>query len=174
MSFKLGKRIIIIGNSGSGKTTISCQLGELLKLPVVHLDKEYWKEGWVRPPKEEWNEKIKTLVSNSEWIMDGIFSDSLEIRLIRADTVIFLDYNRFVCLYGALKRWLTYFGKSRPDVAESCIEKIDFVLLKWVLWTFPNKSRKNIIYHLSIYNDKNLIIIKNRKALKQFLKTIAA
>jgi adenylate kinase family enzyme len=168
----LGKRIIIVGNSGSGKSTISRQLGELLKLPVVHLDKEYWQKGWVRPPQEEWNEKIKTLVSAPEWIMDGIFSDSLEIRLIRADTVIFLDYNRFVCLYGALKRWRTYLGKSRPDAAEGCVEKIDFVLLKWVLWTFPNKSRKKIINHLSKHDSKNIIVIKNRKALNQFLRTI--
>ena len=176
MPFKLGKRIIIIGNSGSGKTTVSYQLGESLKLPVTHLDKEYWKEGWVRTPEEEWAEKINALISEPEWILEGNFSSTLEIRLSRADTVIFLDYNRFVCLSGVIKRWLAHLGKTRPDMAEGCPEKIDFAFLfaflKWVLWGFPAKSRKKIVKCLAKYKYTEQIVVKSRAELRHFLRTV--
>jgi adenylate kinase family enzyme len=172
MSFRLGNRIIIIGNSGSGKTTLSYSLGELLNLPIVHLDKEYWKEGWIGTPKEEWKKKVKSLVSDSEWIMDGNFGSSLEIRLHRADTIIFLDYNRFICLLSVLKRWRTYLGKTRPDMTEGCPEKIDFDFLRWILWTFPKKLRMNITKNISLHKNKVIIVINNRKKLKHFLAAI--
>ena len=170
----MGKRIIIIGNSGSGKTTVSYQLGELLKLLVTHLDKEYWKEGWVRTPEDEWKEKVNILISGSEWILEGNFGSTLELRLSRADTVIFLDYNRFVCLLGVIKRILRYLGKTRPDMAEGCPEKFDFAFIKWVLWGFPTKSRKNIIKCLANYQNNEQIIIKNRAKLKKFWKELHA
>ena len=171
MPSKLGKRIIIIGNSGSGKTTLSYQLGELLKLPVIHLDKEYWKEGWVTTPKDEWREKVNAFVSGTEWILDGNFGSTLEIRISRADTVIFLDYNRFLCLFGVIRRIFRHLGKTRPDMADGCPEKFDFVFVKWVLWGFPAKSRKNILKCLANYQENEQIIIKNRAKLKKFLTT---
>ena len=172
MSYKLGRRIIIIGNSGSGKTTLSYQLGELLNLPVIHLDKEYWKKGWVKTPKEEWQEKVNAFISGSEWILDGNFGSTLEIRINKADTVIFLDYNMFLCLFGVIKRIIKHLGKTRPDMAEGCPEKFDFAFVKWILWGFPTKSRKNIIRCLTNYQDNEQIIIKNRTKLKKFLTAI--
>jgi len=166
---KLGSKIIIIGNSGSGKTTLSYQLGELLKLPVIHLDKEYWKKDWEKTPKEEWRKKVNAFVSGLEWILDGNFNSTLEIRINKADTVIFLDYNRFVCLFGVIKRIFRYLGKTRPDMAEGCLEKFDFAFIKWVLWDFPSKSRKNIIKCLANYPHNEQIIIKNRTKLKKLL-----
>ena len=174
MSYKLGRKIIIIGNSGSGKTTLSYQLGELLNLPVIHLDKENWKEGWVATPNEEWEVRVNHLISGSEWIIDGNYAGTLELRLKRADTVIFLDYNRFVCLSGAVKRCLRYYGKTRPDMAEGCPEKIVISFLKWILWKFPTKSRRKIIKCLGDYQNGELIIIRNRKELRQFLSAIKA
>ena len=168
---KLGRKIIIIGNSGSGKTTLSHQLGEMLNIPVIHLDKEYWKEGWVTTPRDEWKEKVETLVSGSEWILDGNFGSTLELRLSRADTVIFLDFNRFVCLFSVIKRILRYLGKTRPDMAEGCPERFDLAFIKWILWTFPAKSRKEIKRCLANHQDNEQIIIKSSVALKKFMAT---
>ena len=113
------------------------------------------------------------MVSKSEWILDGNFGGSLEIRLNNADTIIFLDFNRFVCIYGVIKRWLTNFGKTRPDMPEGCPEKIDFEFLKWI-WQFPSKSRPNIIEKISKYRNVALITIRSRKKLKQFINEISS
>ena len=173
MSIKLGKKIMIVGSSGSGKSTLARQLGEILRLPVIHIDKEMWKSGWVKRPIDEWREKHNALVSAPEWIVDGNNPGNMDMRLEKADTVIFLDFNRFVCLRSALKRRLTYINKTRPDVPEGCPETFftDFELIKYV-WQYPVKWRPIIIDKISKYEHIKLIHIKNRKALKRFINDI--
>ena len=168
----LGKKIMIIGSGGSGKSTLALQLGEILKLPVINLDMEFWNPGWIATPKEEWHEKQRHLMSGSEWIADGNFSGSLEIRLEQTDSIIFLDFNRVTCIYGVIKRWLTNYGKTRPTMAKECPEKIDFEFLKWI-WQFPSTSRPNIMKKISNHKNLKLFVIKNRKELKQFIEEVS-
>ena len=168
---KLGKRIMIIGSCGGGKTTFSIELSKILELPLIHLDKEYWKPGWIETPKEEWHEKQKNLVSNDNWIIDGNYGGSFDIRFSRADTVIFLDYNRYICLFGIFKRWLTYSGKTRIDMGEGCNEKIDRQFINFV-WNFPIKSRPKICEKLNEYKNVRQIILKNRKNANELIKNI--
>ena len=168
MQVGLGKKIMIVGSSGSGKSTLARQLGEMLRLPVIHIDKEMWKSGWVKTPQEEWREKHDKLVSAPEWVVDGNNPGNMEKRLEKADTVIFLDFNRFVCLRSAFKRRLTYIGKSRPDVPEGCPETFSFELIKYV-WQYPVKSRPIVMEKISKCEHINFIHIKNRKMLKRFI-----
>jgi len=171
MAIELGRRIMIIGSGGSGKSTLARRLGDKLALPVIHLDREYWNAGWVETPKEKWYEKQRRLVAEPAWIADGNFGGSLEIRFNRADTVIFLDYNRFVCMYSVIKRWLTNIGKTRPDMAAGCFEKMDLDFLKWV-WQFPKGGRRIIIEKMERYKSMKVFTIKNRRQLKRFLAKI--
>jgi len=164
MQVKLGKKIMIVGLSGSGKTTLARKLGGTLGLPVIHLDKEFWNAGWIETPRDEWRAKQQEMIKQPEWIMDGNFGGSMEIRLAEADTVIFLDYNRFVCLYGVIKRWAVNYGKTRPDMTEGCPEKIDFAFLKWI-WQYPTKWRARDMEKIAEH--KGLIIVKNRKQLNK-------
>ena len=170
MAAKLGRRILIVGSGGAGKSTLARLLGERLSLPVTHLDKEFWNHGWVETPKDEWRKKQQELLSKPEWILDGNFGSSLELRLERADTVIFLDFNRFVCLCSIFKRRLANAGKTRPDMAEGCPEKIDFAALRWI-WQFRSKSRPVILEKVSKCKVE-LIAIKSRKKLKEFVNEI--
>jgi len=172
MAVKLGKKIMIVGSSGSGKSTLARQLGEMLGLTVIHIDKELWKSGWVKTPIDEWHEKHNKLVSVPEWIIDGNNPGNMEIRLEKADTVIFLDFSRFVCLRSALKRRMTYTGKKRrPDVPEGCPESFSFELIKYI-WQFPMKWRPIIMDKISKYEHIKLIHIKNRKMLKRFINNL--
>ena len=162
---------MIVGSSGSGKSTLARQLGEILHLPVIHIDKELWNPGWVKTPGNEWHKKHYKLVSSSEWVIDGNNDSTIKIRFEKADTVIFLDLNRFVCLCGALKRRLTYIGKTRPDVPEGCPETFSFELIKYI-WQYPVKWRPIIMDRSSKYEHIILIHIKNRKMLKRFINDV--
>ena len=84
------RKIIIIGSGGSGKSTLARKLGEMTRIPVFHLDALYWKPGWVPTPREEWNARVKALVNQDQWIIDGNYGGTLNIRMTEADTIIFL------------------------------------------------------------------------------------
>ncbi len=65
------KRILIIGIPGAGKSTFAKRLAEKIKLPVIHLDQQYWKSGWVEPKGEDWEKRVEEVSSAAEWIIDG-------------------------------------------------------------------------------------------------------
>lgn len=88
------KRVLVIGSGGSGESTLARRLGELLHLEVKHLDQLYWRSGWHEPPKNEWLETVKELTSADSWIMDRNFGGTLEVRIQRCDTIVFLDLPR--------------------------------------------------------------------------------
>ena len=165
------ERIIIIGCGGAGKSTLAQKLGEKLDIPVVHLDKLFWKPGWVEMPKDEFDELLRQEMAKERWIMDGNFNRTLPERIARCDTLIYLDFNRFTCLMGVLKRVLTTYGTVRPDMGEGCPERIDFTFLKW-LWNFNKNKREGNYRLLNEAAHAETIVLKNRRAVKKFLSQL--
>ena len=94
------EKILIIGCSGSGKSTLAVALGEKLGLPVVHLDQLWWKEGWRNVTREEFDSRLAMAMNMDGWIIDGNYSRTMEMRLAKCDTVIYLDFGRWACLRG--------------------------------------------------------------------------
>jgi adenylate kinase family enzyme len=162
---------MIIGCGGSGKSTLAQQLGQKLGLPVIHLDKLFWTPGWVSIPKEEFDRVHADAVSKEKWIIDGNFDRTIPVRLKRCDTVIYLDFSRFACLMGVLKRVLTTHGKVRPDMGEGCPERIDLDFLKWV-WNFNKNKRERNYRLLNETEGVRVIILKNRRMVKKFLSEL--
>ena len=100
----LGRRVIVTGLAGSGKSTFSLALAAKTGLPVIHLDLAFWKPGWVEPSETEWREKQRVVLAGDEWIADGNYHETLDLRLERADTVVFLDMPWWRCSGRALLR----------------------------------------------------------------------
>ena len=123
------KRVIIIGCGGAGKSTLARKLGDLTGIPVIHLDKLFWKPGWVERTPEEFDPIIRAEIEKDEWIMDGNFNRTMPQRVRHCDTVIYLDFSRTACLLGVLKRVLTTYGTVRPDMGEGCPERVDIEFL---------------------------------------------
>lgn len=165
------ERIMIIGCGGSGKSTLAQQLGQKLGLPVVHLDKLFWTPGWVSIPKDEFDRVHEEAISKDKWIIDGNFDRTIPVRLQRCDTVIYLDFSRFACLMGVLKRVLTTYGKVRPDMGEGCPERIDLDFLKWV-WNFNKNKRERNYSLLNKAEGVRVIILKNRRMVIKFLSEL--
>ena len=165
------ERIVIIGCGGAGKSTLARQLGEKLDIPVVHLDKLFWKPGWVEVPKEEFDELHRQELSKDKWIMDGNFNRTMPERIARCDTVIYLDFSRLACLMGVIKRVLTTYGTVRPDMGEGCPERVDLEFLKWV-WNYNKNKRERNYRLLNEAEHAETIVLKNRRAVKKFLKSL--
>ena len=165
------KRVIIIGCGGSGKSTLSRVLSEKTNLPVVHLDKLFWKEGWVNISREEFDNLLNEELKKEEWIIDGNYDRTLKERLKKSDTVIYLDYPRMTCLLGVVKRVLSNYGKVRADMAEGCPEKFDLDFIKWI-WNFNKEHRDKFYKILKEEKDKQIYIFRNRKECNEFVKNL--
>lgn len=107
---QLGRRIIVTGLAGSGKSTLSRALGERTGQPVIHLDLHFWKPRWVEPSETEWRARQRDVLSGDSWIADGNYADTLDLRLERADCVVLLDLPWWRCSCRALLR-----GFRMPD-----------------------------------------------------------
>lgn len=164
-------KILVIGSPGSGKSTLSFRLSERLNIPIIHLDKLFWKDGWVERSKEEFDALLVNELEKEEWIIDGNYGRTIELRLKYADTVIFFDYNRFVCLWRVVKRVVTNLGKVRADMAKGCPERFDWEFLKYV-WEFPDKQRNKILNLLSTNSRIRVIIVNSRKKFEELEKEL--
>jgi len=163
------RRILIIGPGGAGKSTLARALGRRLGLEVFHLDKFYWRPGWVEPPKDEWLKILEGLTARDAWSMDGNYSGTLDLRLARCDAVVFLDLPRTVCLRGIAKRRLAYRAKARPDMAEGCRERLTLEFVRWV-WGYARRSRPKVLARLaSAAPEKRIIHLRSRREVEQFL-----
>lgn len=165
------ERILIIGCGGAGKSTLARQLGEKLTLPVVHLDKLFWKPGWVEETQEEFDRKLALELKKPAWIMDGNFNRTMPQRLEKCDTIIYLDFSRLACLLGVFKRILTTYGTVRPDMGEGCPERFDIEFLKWV-WNYNKDKRQRNYQLLQQAAHAEKIVLKNRRMVKHFLKNL--
>jgi adenylate kinase family enzyme len=166
------KRVLVIGSGGAGKSTFARRLGEGLGLPVIHLDRAYWRAGWVEPSKDEWRRTVEQMCARDSWVMDGNYSGTLDVRLAACDTIIFLDLPRTVCTLRVIKRSLRYRNTSRPDMGEGCREQLnkDFlVFLLWV-WNYPRRSRPKILERLEEFSgSKQINILRSSAEAEEFL-----
>ena len=166
------ERIMIIGCGGAGKSTLARQLGEKTGLPVIHLDKLFWRPGWVQISREEFDKLHREALMGEKWIMDGNFDRTMAERIKYCDTVIYLDFSRLTCLLGVAKRILTTYGKTRPDMGEDCPERIDWEFLKWV-WNYNKNKREKNYRLLNESEGVETIVLKNRRAVRKFMKTVS-
>lgn len=165
------ERVLIIGCGGAGKSTLARQLGQKLGLPVVHLDSIFWLPGWVEMEKDTFDERVRQELRKDKWIMDGNYNRTMPERLQYCDTVIYLDFSRWACLYGIFKRLLTNIGKTRPDMGAGCKEKVDWEFVKWV-WNFNKNKRERYYRMLKDAEGVEAIVLKNRRMVNRFLKEL--
>ena len=94
-------------------------LANSLKLPIIHLDQEYWQAGWVESPLDLWKCRVDELLKIPRWVMDGNYGGTLEKRLAVCDAVVFLDLSRQACFARVFRRRIMNRGQVRSDVAEA-------------------------------------------------------
>ncbi len=167
------KRIAIIGNAGSGKSTIAKKLHAIYKLPLYHLDQYYFKPNWIKRDRDEYKKFHDSLCDTNEWIIEGINLKLLDYRAQRADLIIFLDLPRYTCLWSIFKRTLYHYGKVLPTSAPGCYERFnsDYIKVIMYIWNFkkiyPPKINELFTHYMQT---KKLYTLKSRKEAKNLLR----
>jgi adenylate kinase family enzyme len=165
-------RIMIIGSGGAGKSTLSRQIQKITGLPLIHLDQYFWHTNWKETDKKVWVEKVRKLAQQEAWIMDGNYGGTMDIRLKRAEMIIFLNLSRWTCLWGIIKRVIRFYGKTRPDMAGGCPERFSWEFLRYV-WNYKTSRGPGILAKLAqLPADKDIFIFKNRAEVRSFLRLL--
>jgi adenylate kinase family enzyme len=142
------KRVAVIGSGGAGKSTFARDLGRLTDLPVIHLDHLFWRPGWEATADEEWQARHAELIRRERWIIDGNYGSTMASRLAAADTVIFLDLPRLICLWRVLRRRLLAGRFGRPNQIPGLPDQLDREFLAWI-WNYPVTKRPAVLDRLA-------------------------
>ena len=165
-------RIVIVGSGGSGKSTLARQVGLALCLEVTHLDGLFWKPGWVRISAADQEGAVSEIISRAKWIIDGDHLRTQPARFGAADTILFLDFPRGICLWRTVKRFFQYQGRSRVGMALGCRERLNLTLLRWV-WRYPLDNRAQVLGNITRYGkDCRVVTLRSPKAVRQFLDAL--
>ena len=163
------RRILIIGNSGGGKSTLARQLGAKLGLPVIHLDVLFWKPGWVESGDVEFREAVVAALSAPTWVCDGNFGSNWDLRMPLSDTIIWIDQPRALCLFRAIWRAITYRRGGRPDIAEGCPETFDLAFYRFI-WSYDRKVKPRLEAALASYGaHAHLVRLRSDREITAFL-----
>ena len=157
------KKVIVIGCPGSGKSTVSRALHNKTGIPLYHLDMMYWNADKTTAEKSVFLERLSTVLEKDEWIIDGNYGSTMELRMAACDTVIFLDYPLDICLDGIRERR----GKPRSDMpwieTEEDEEFIEFIK------NYNEQQKPKVLELLKQYSDKNIIILESREQADAFV-----
>jgi hypothetical protein len=160
------KKVIIIGCCGSGKSTFARQLHACTNIPLVHLDQLNWNVDKTTVEKNVFLNRVNEVIKQREWIIDGNYGSSIEMRMQACDTVFFLDYPVDVCIQGIHER----VGKVRTDIPW-VEDEVDEDLIEFVR-NYEKEDRPEILELLSKYKEKDIHIFRNRKDAKIYLESL--
>mgnify|MGYP001232416390 FL=1 len=165
------KKIIILGNGGSGKSTLGEKFSKYLNIPVYHLDKLTFKTGWVTVNEKEFTGQLKKILLTDEWIIEGwSYNSTIPMRLSAADLIIYLELSVWLCYWYALKRHLQYTFKQNPyDPPHSNIWKktIRMVKAMWIVHKIYEPQLRELLTNYT--ESKTIIRLHSRNELNEFL-----
>ncbi len=169
------RRVLVIGAGGAGKSTFARALGAITGLPVVHLDRMYWRAGWIEPTKEEFRAALGEILATPAWILDGNYSGSIDQRIDACDAIVWLDLPRVVCLAGVIERRVCHRGRARDDMAPGCDERLTWEFVRWI-WDYPTRSAPKIEARLARAraDGKRVVRLRSRRAITRALSALRA
>ena len=162
------KKILVIGCPGSGKSTFARALQKTVNLPLVHLDMLYWNADRTTVPRSVFDERLRVVLAQETWIIDGNYSRTMEQRLQACDTVFFLDFSAEVCLNGIRARH----GKPRSDMP--WVERSDEIDEEFIAFVrdYNTTSRPKVLELLEKYRDKRVVVFRTRAEADAYLMTL--
>jgi len=165
---------MIIGQPGSGKSTLARAMGEVLTLPVVHIDLIHWQSGWVERSAAEKDRLCSQAHAQDKWVFEGGRTPTWPERLDRADTLVWLDVPLPVRAWRVFWRTIQNQGNSRPDLPDGCPERFNWTFTKWI-WNTRHSQRDKM---MQLYNaapaEKRKFKLTNAKSVSAFLESLTS
>lgn len=167
-------KYLVMGHSGSGKSSLAKTISEIKHIPLLYLDCVHFLSDWKARSDDEARKMVEEFMKNNDsWVIDGnYFRFNLEERVEQADVIVYLNFNRINCLIRAYKRYFKYKGKGRESISQGCYETMDLEFISWILKDGRTKERMNKFKEIINRKDKKIYIIKNQKQLDDFINKV--
>ncbi|WP_315832649.1 DNA topology modulation protein [Bradyrhizobium prioriisuperbiae] len=164
------RRVMVMGSSGSGKSTFARRLSAATGLPMVSIDALYWQPGWRPSDPFSFERRMTEAANEPTWIMDGNYiSHCGELRRGLADTIVWFDLPRWVCMSGIFRRVITSYGQVRPEMAAGCPEQFDAEFIRYV-WTYRRQQRPRLLaFFKGLRPDQTFITFTHRRQADDYL-----
>lgn len=165
-------RVLVVGCSGGGKTTLALRIAAQCHLEYQSLDRDVrWLPEWQVRDRQEQRIILEELVGRNSWVMDGSSPSTFHIRVPRADLIIWVRLPRSRALWGLAKRVFKNYGKVRVAMATGCREPIpDRVFLSYI-WNFERDSAPRFIEQFDQYGpDVPIIVLTSRSEVARLLE----
>ena len=161
-----GQKILVLGCSGSGKSTFAKILAERTGLPLFHLDNLWWKADRTHISREEFDQKLREILKEEQWILDGDYSRTYETRIRACDTIFVLDYPEEVCRNGIEER----VGTKRSDIPW-IEEQLDPELVELVT-NYRTENRPKLFALLDRYPKKERYVFHDRTEADAWIEAL--
>lgn len=170
------KRIVVVGTSCSGKTTLAAGIASILDIPHIELDVFHWGADWTI--KTDFEEKVAEAVQQTTWVVDGNYRKVRDLIWDKADTLIWLNYSFTVVFVRALRRTFSrvfmrkeIFSGNRESLFKTLFSSDS--ILWWVIKT--HKKRKLEYSQLASNQDfayLKIIQLNRQKETDNFLRSM--
>ena len=180
---ELGRRIVVVGTSGSGKTTVARQLAAILGVTHVELDALNWDPGWVdlnQTNREVFLRRVKEAVAGDAWVVDGNYTSSRDLVWPKATAVVWLDYPLWLNLWRMAKRTIPRIVTKEP-LWQGNTETFRQQFLSrnsMFLWVIKTHGRRRATYPAAFAQSEHahLTVVRHRspRETRAWLQRIAA
>lgn len=169
-------RIMVVGSSGGGKTTLARHIAASKNLEYFSIDRDVrWISGWTQRDPDEQRRIIETIIARDRWVFDGSGPSTFELRLARTDLVIWMRLPRVSCMMGVARRVARHYGTVRPEMAAGCPEPLPNLEFLSYIWNFEKRHTPAFLHHFELYGPHVPIFqVKSRAQATALLDLIGA
>jgi adenylate kinase family enzyme len=175
------KRIVVVGTTSSGKSTLASQLAQKISADFIELDALHWEPNWVEAPDKVFRERVIKATNSMSWVVAGNYSAVRDVVWLRAEVIIWLDYPFHIVFWRLLTRTIRRVA-TREILFAGNIENgwthlklwSEESLFHWLLKTYWRRKREYpMLFALPQNAHLKIIRFKHPKEAEHWLKNLS-